>query len=197
MPTVLAIDAGSSSVKAAVVRAGRIVGQPARATFPTHFEGVRAEVDPGEILRALTRAIADLGPAARRADIIGLVNMSPSWIAMDKRGRAITPVVTHQDRRSVEIAREMLASFGQERFLGLSGNMPFPGSISSTTFAWHRKHAASLMRKADLVGHLSTFLHRQLTGARVTDPSNASFMGLFSTMKPSGWNEELCRLVGI
>ncbi len=116
---------------------------------------------------------------------------------MDKLGRAITPIVTHQDRRSVQVAREMLDQFGQARFLRLSGNMPFPGSISSTTFAWHRRHAASLMRKADLVGHLSTFLHRQLTAARVTDPSNASFMGLFSTLKLSGWDDELCSLVGI
>ena len=38
------------------------------------------------------------------------------------------------------------------------------------------------MRRADLVGHLNTFLHRQLTAARVTDPSNASFMGLYSVL---------------
>ncbi len=31
-----------------------------------------------------------------------------------------------------------------------------------------------------------------MTGARVTDPSNASFMGVYSTLTLGGWNEELC-----
>jgi xylulokinase len=52
------------------------------------------------------------------------------------------------------------------------------------------------MKKADLVGHLSTCLHRRLTGARVTDPSNASFMGLYSTLKLSDWSDELIDAIG-
>ena len=53
------------------------------------------------------------------------------------------------------------------------------------------------MRRADLVGHLNTFLHRQLTGRRVIDPSNASFTGLYETVKQGGWSDELCRICGI
>jgi xylulokinase len=53
------------------------------------------------------------------------------------------------------------------------------------------------MRRADLVGHLNTFLHRTLTGNRVTDPSNASFMGLYRTLDLGGWSEQLCEAVGI
>ena len=39
---------------------------------------------------------------------------------------------------------------------------------------------------------MNTFLHRQLTGARVTDPSNASFTGLYDTLKLRGWSDALC-----
>jgi len=59
------------------------------------------------------------------------------------------------------------------------------------------KHEPALMKRADLCGHLNTFLHRQLTHARVTDPSNASFMGLYRTLDQSGWSDELCDAVGI
>ena len=52
------------------------------------------------------------------------------------------------------------------------------------------------MRRADLAGHLNTFLHRQFTGARVIDPANASFTGLYDTVEQSGWNEELYKAVG-
>jgi len=55
---------------------------------------------------------------------------------------------------------------------------------------------AAVMKRADLVGHLSTYLHRTLTGARVTDASNASFMGIYSTLTQKGWNDELCQAVG-
>jgi xylulokinase len=52
------------------------------------------------------------------------------------------------------------------------------------------------MKKADLAGHLNTFLHRQFTGARVIDPANASFTGLYETPVQGGWNAELCDAVG-
>lgn len=193
----LAIDAGSSSIKAAVLRNGRITGRIARRQFPTQFDGMRAEVVPAAILRALRQVIGDLGRGVRRIDAISLATMSPSWVAMDARGNAITPIITHQDRRSVEVARDLEQRLGKERHLQLAGNRPFPGGISSTTLGWYLKHEPLLMRQADLIGHLSTFLHRKLTGARVVDPSHASFMGLYSTLDQSGWSAELCAAVGL
>jgi sugar (pentulose or hexulose) kinase len=53
------------------------------------------------------------------------------------------------------------------------------------------------MARADLIGHLNTYLHRQLTGARVIDPSNASFTGLYLTGTLGGWSDELCQATGI
>ncbi|MEA2707852.1 MAG: xylulokinase [Phycisphaerales bacterium] len=192
----LALDIGSSSVKCAILLGGRYVGGVKRVVFPTAYDGVRAEVDPEEILRALAAAIQQLGAAARRVDVIAISNMAPSWVAMDKHGRAITPIVTHQDRRSVDVARELEKTIGKARHLKLAGNRPFPGGISSTTWAWFNRHEPRLMKRADLVGHLNTFLHRKLTAARVTDPSNASFTGLFNVAALDGWNEELMEAVG-
>ena len=95
------------------------------------------------------------------------------------------------------MAREIERRVGKRRHLRLAGNRPFPGGISSTTCAWFVRHERTLMRRADLVGHLTTFLHRRLTGARVTDPSHASFMGLYRTLDLAGWSHELCDAVGI
>ena len=192
----LGVDVGSSSVKTAVLRGGKVVGKITRAYFPTRHQGVRVEVDPDVILKAIVTSVAALGTAARRADAVALAVMSPAWVAMDRSGKALTPVVTHQDRRSVETAARLEERVGRERHLRLAGNRPFPGGISSTTWAWHVEHARAVMRRADLVGHLNTFLHRRLTGARVTDPSNASFMGLYRTLDQGGWSEELCGAAG-
>jgi sugar (pentulose or hexulose) kinase len=195
--SILGLDVGSSSVKAGIVRAGKILGRIARDSYPTHCDGPRVEVDPERMLRAIAKAIGQLGPAARKVEAIGLSVMSPAWIAMDRAGKPLTRLVTHQDRRSVEIARELERRVGAGRYLAIAGNLPFPGGISVTTATWFVQHAPAVMRRADLIGHLNTFLHRQITGARVIDPSNASFTGLYETVRLGGWSELLCKAARI
>jgi xylulokinase len=191
----LGIDVGSSSVKAAVLRDGEPRGRIVRAFFETDHRGARVEVPGERILRGVANAIGELGASAKRVDAVGLTGMSPAWCAMDARGRALTPLVTHQDRRSVDVAREIERRVGKARHLKLAGNRPFPGGISSTTWTWYRQNEPARVAKADLVGQLNTYLHRQLTGARVIDPSNASFTGLYATLTQAGWSEALCDAV--
>src|SRR5689334_22106527 len=135
---ILGIDIGSSSVKAALLRGNRVVGSIARVSYKTRFDSSRVEVDRAEILRAIERAIRELGTRARKADAIGLSVMAPAWVAMDRRGKPLTPIVTHQDRRSVAEATAIEKRIGKERHLALTGVRPVPGGVSSTTWAWFR-----------------------------------------------------------
>jgi xylulokinase len=195
--TILGLDIGSSSVKAGIVQNGRIIGELSRDTYPTHYDGPKVEVDPQKVLKAITKAIHELGPACRKVDAIGLSVMAPAWLAMDRAGKPLTCLITHQDRRSVQIAHELENRVGIKRFLQIAGNRPFPGGISITTLAWYVKHEPQIIRKADLIGHLNTFIHRQFSGSRVIDPSNASFTGLYETIKQGTWSNELCKAAGI
>lgn len=197
MATTLGIDIGSSSVIAGILRGNKVLAEAPRAFFKSRCDGPKVEVEPAELLRALRTAIAGLEGRAAEVDAIHLAVMCPAWVAMDRTGAALTPLVTHQDRRSVAEAHALEAALGQERHLNLCGCRPFPGGISSTTWAWFKKHEPQRLKRADLVGHLNTFLHRQLTGARVTDPSNASFTGLYETLTLRGWSEELCANLGV
>ena len=122
--------------------------------------------------------------------------MSPSWLALDARGRPLTPVVTHQDRRSLDQAREIERRVGKARHLKLAGNRPVPGGISSTTLAWHLAHERPAMRKAALVGHLGTWLAHALTGSRTIDLSHAGFTGLLDVRRLA-WSDELIAAVGV
>ena len=192
----LGFDFGSSSVKAGLLRDGRLVGEPVHGPYKTSFDGIRAEVDPKSVLRGLRAAVDQIGPGTAKADVIAIDAMGPSWLAMDAKGNPLTPIITHQDRRSVAVARELERRVGKARHLKLTGNRPVPGGISSTTWAWFAQHQPDVLERADLVGHLTTYLLRVMTGARVTDPSNASFMGLYETLTLEGWNDELCAAVG-
>jgi sugar (pentulose or hexulose) kinase len=195
--SILALDIGSSSVKAALVGNGKIRSSVIRQCYPSHFDGVRAEIEPTVILKAIVTAIHQLGSQVRKVDFIALSVLSPAWLAMDRRGKPLTPLVTHQDRRSIDVAHELESKIGKAKLLSIAGNRPFPGGISSTTAAWFLQHQPSLMKRANLVGHLNTFIHRQLTGQRVVDPSNASFMGIYETAKQGTWSPELCTAVRI
>ena len=192
---VIALDIGSSSVKAAVLNNGKAVGRCAKVNFPTEYAGVRAEVRPQEILSAVSKALSQLN--ASTADVLALCTMAPSWIAMDGKGKCLTNIITHQDRRSIEEAHELENRVGKDRHLQLAGNRPFPGGISSTTAAWFARHHPAVLQKAALVAHLNTFLLNRWTGARLTDPSNASFMGVYRTTTLSGWSEELVDAAGL
>jgi sugar (pentulose or hexulose) kinase len=194
---VVALDIGSSSVKAAVLQDSRIVGEAARCEFATQYGGGRAEVDPLQVRKALAKVTRELASRSKGADLLVLCAMAPSWLASDRKGRPLTPVVTHQDRRSVSVALEMEKRFGKSRHLRITGNRPFPGGMSSTTAAWFVQNEPAVLRKADLVGHLNTFLLRTWTGCRVTDSSNASFMGVYKTCTLGGWSDDLLDLVGL
>ncbi len=193
----LGLDVGSSSVNAGLLRGTRVLAESPRVFFPTRCEGPHVEVDPPTLLKAIRQSIAGLGPQAKKVDALVVAGMAPAWVAMDKDGAALTPIVTHQDRRSVAEARDLEERLGQQRHLELCGSRPFPGGISSTTWAWYKRHEPGRLKRADLVGHLNTFLHRQMTGARLTDPSNASFTGLYASLTLAGWSPELCANLGV
>ncbi len=200
MPKTLAIDVGSSSVKAAVLEGTAIVGDIASASFETDHAGVRVEVPVHRIEAALRQAVTSLDlPDVER---VGLTSMSPAWLAMDEEGDALTPVVTHQDRRSLEEARRIEREVGRDEHLRIAGNRPTPGGISSTTTAWFAKHTG-VIKRAATVAHLPTYLIEKLTGRRVVDPSNASFMGFLDvhsalSASPSWqWSETLVHLAGL
>lgn len=197
MSTLLGLDVGSSSVIAGILRGTHVIAESPRAFFASRCTGPKVEVDSADLLVAIQKAVAGLGAQVKRVDAIALAVMCPAWVAMDALGQALTPIVTHQDRRSVDNAREIERRAGKARHLKICGCRPFPGGISSTTWAWYLQNEPGRLRKADLVGHLNTFLHRQMTGQRVTDPSNASFTGLYRTLKLDGWSEELCEVVGV
>jgi xylulokinase len=188
----LALDIGSSSVIAGILHGKKTIAEAPRVFFKTHHNAGRVEVLAPDMLDAVTRAIAGLDHKAKSVDAIALAVMAPAWVVMDKNGAPLTPIVTHQDRRSVLQAIDIEKRIGRARHLRITGNRPFPGGISSTTWAWYQQHQPARLRRASLIGHLNTFLHRHITGARVIDPSNASFTGLYNTLTLAGWSPELC-----
>ncbi len=194
---ILAIDIGSSSVIAGILKGRRLLKESGRAFFRSRCDGPKVEVAPEDILAAIQKAVGNLGRGPFAVEAVNFAVMCPAWVVMDRTGQPLTPLVTHQDRRSVTEAIELEFRVGADRHLQIAGNRPFPGGISSTTWCWFKTHQPGALAGADLVGHLNTFLHCRFTGSRVIDPSNASFTGLFQTTHLNGWSPELCEAAGV
>jgi sugar (pentulose or hexulose) kinase len=190
---VLAIDVGSSSVKAAVWDGRRFTGR-ARVAYATQFDGDRAELHPETVLAAVVRAGREV--RAERAQAVSFCALSSGVVVTDARGKARLPVITHQDRRSVREARGLVEALGKKWLLTHTGNLPYPGGIGSSTLAWIAVHRRAVLRGNARVGQLSSLIGHLLTGQWVIDPSQAVFLGLWD-IRAWKWSKPACAAVGV
>ena len=118
-PTILAVDLGTSELKAGLVGAdGRLLAE-AREAYATAVDPVShaAEQDPDEWWRALgavTRAIGTAIPTAA-IEALSVVGQGPTLVAVDADGRATHPAIIWLDGRPAAETAEL------ERATGLVG----------------------------------------------------------------------------
>ncbi len=170
-----------------------------RVAFPTRLEGTAAEIVAEKLFAAVLKAGEQAlrrGGAAAEIDAVSFCIFSSGVVVTDARNRAVTPVITHADRRSSAVALELVRKHPREWWLDHTGNLPYPGGIGSSTLAWLRQERGGVFRKGYQVGQVSTYLGGCLTGRRVSDPSQAVFLGLWD-IRRNRWSEEACRAVGI
>ena len=178
--SVLVIDVGTSSVRAAVVRAdGRLDAVHHRATPPdTPFPGL-VEFDASALAAAAMEvaraALAEGGPV----DAVGIANQRASTIVWDRAtGEPVGPGLGWQDLRTVGTCLEL-----QGEGLRLAPN------VSATKLAALLDQADPDRARDLCFGTVDTWLVWHLTGgaAHVTDQSNAAVTGLCPS-NGEGWS---------
>jgi len=199
MGYVLVLDIGTSSLKAAVFdeRFTPVVRE--RVEYAYEAEGLEMQIDVERVWNALATATQRFQKEGhlKGLELVVPCVFSPALIAMDEEGNPLYPAIIHWDRRSVKQAKKALSVIGKERFLGIAGNIPYPGGISVTSLLWLKEEREEIFRKAFRFGHLNTFLLKRLTGRWTIDPTNASITGLYDTVGRSGWCESITRELGI
>jgi len=189
---VICIDIGTTAAKAAAFADLQRVGPVLRRKMPLLTDGDRAELLPQEIIKAVADLIAAAAERlAGRVDFISIAAMSPAICLLDARGRPLTPVITHMDRRSEKEALEILHQFGKPTLLAKAGNLPFPGGIASTTLRWLQLHEPDAYRRAARLVTANALITGWLTGRYLCDPANATFLGLFDISRGRWWDEML------
>jgi xylulokinase len=191
---ILALDVGTSAVKAAILdaAAAEAQGPIAHVKYKLDAPEPGAEEVPAERLwqavAAAARAAARQGP---EADGIGMSVMTPGLVLLDSADRPCAPIWTHLDRRARPAARQIWNAVGEE-FLASTGNRPLPGGISVVCYRQQVNQDPYLSHRVKSYLHVNGWLGLHLTGERAFDPANASFTGLFGTLVEQDWSPRWC-----
>lgn len=191
---ILALDVGTSSVKAAVldVQSARPVGPIARAEYTLDFPAPEAAEVPAERLwQAVTSAARDATRTVPNVAGVGLAVLTPSLVLIGKDDEPLGPIWTHLDRRSRMVARHIWATVGEE-FLATTGNRPLPGGMTITSYRQQLIDDPYLAHRVRRYLHANGWLALRMTGETAFDSANASFTGLFGTVTDQAWSERWC-----
>ncbi len=198
MPHVLALDVGTSSVRAVVHDAlGRpVAGESAQTKYePTHGHDGRADFDADHLVDA---AQAVIEKAMRRDRELAAVGTSCFWhglLAVDGHDRPVTPLVTWRDTRSAAYADELRRRVDPEAVHRRTGCFVH-ASFWPAKLAWLKgEHPDAFARAARFVS-FSDYLYGRLVGSTATSISMASGTGLLD-LGTDGWDEELLDVLGL
>ncbi|NIS59446.1 MAG: hypothetical protein GTO13_01705, partial [Proteobacteria bacterium] len=190
MSRILAIDVGTQSLRACVFdRDLSALGRQQVSYTPQVKARNWVEIDAEVLWNAFIKACNQM-KGASDVDSISFSTLCPSLVPMDAEGNPLAPMILHLDRRSYRQALWALGRVGEDRFLGIAGNLPIPGGISLTSLLWVKENEPSIYHRRDVTfGHGVTFFMKRLTGGYFIDPSNASFTGLYDTVGYSDWDD--------
>ncbi len=205
-PVTVAIDAGTTGVRALVVDESVRVVDVAYRQLGQHFPRPGwVEHDADEIWRAVRSTLEEvadrLADRGRVARAIGVTNQRETVVAWDRStGRPLHRAIVWQDRRTAEACRELAAS-GLLPLVRERTGLVLDPYFSATKMRWLLDRGGVVPGPDLALATVDSWVLWNLTGGTeggvfATDPSNASRTLLFDIVARR-WSEELCGAFGI
>jgi gluconokinase len=187
---VLAVDIGSSSVRAAIFDdSGERVGACTQHAYrmTTGHDG-SAIILPGELLEKFRAVVDEALETATKFEInaVGVSSFWHSLVGLDGRGNPTTPIWTWADRRSAEQACSLRAHGASQ--LHRSTGCPIHSSFWPSRLLWIRAHDATAYAATVVWSSAVDFLMHELFAELKTSLSMASGTGLLD-LNRAHWNE--------
>jgi len=204
MPTLLAIDQGTTSTRAMAFGLDGTPRGEAQQEFAQHYpRDGWVEHDPEEIWAktvAVTKAV--IGKLGTPPAAIGITNQRETTLLWDREtGKTLYNAIVWQDRRGADHCRR-LVSEGHDTLIRARTGLVVDSYFSATKLAWLLENVPGARKRAArgelAFGTIDTFLLWRLTGGKVhaTDASNASRTMLFDIGRQE-WSGELLELFAI
>jgi glycerol kinase len=200
MSYVVALDAGTTGVRAMAVNQQGHIAHLSYREFTQHFPKPGwVEHDLDEIWDSIVAVIGELVPRLDGPVVaIGITNQRETVAAWDRRtGRPLHRAIVWQDRRTADVC-DRLEADGNLPLVRRASGLVLDPYFSGTKFAWMLNEGGVTADDNLALGTIDTWLIWKLTdgAAHVTEPSNASRTMCFDITNLA-WSPELCDLLGV
>lgn len=194
--TMLGIDLGTGSVKAAVLSDdGTVIAKASRAYAVSAPHPGWAESDPAEWLEATVDVVGQvLETSGQAPSSVGFSGQMHGVVLADESGRPLRPAILWADSRTAHEADRMARDLPDELMSRL-GSRPVAG-FAATTLAWLGTHEPEVLARASTVLQPKDWLRVALGGEVATEPSDASGTLLFDVAAGT-WSDEAISWAGI
>ncbi len=202
LPYVLALDVGTSSVRALLFDANgmAVPGASAQRAYAlTRAEDGEATVD-ADLLVALLADVLDevlvaAGPLAARIAAVATDTFWHSLLALDNQGRPLTPVLTWADTRSRAAAKALRGMLDGAAIHARTG-CPLHATYWPARLRWLAECHPDVFARAARYLSFGEYLHQVLLGRSVCGLCMASGTGLLRT-RAGKWDVELLAILGV
>jgi xylulokinase len=199
-PLLLAIDAGSDSLRAALIaRDGRALAIAKRSYRMTLGESGVAEQDPSLVWSALREAIAVLARKHASIDLGRVAGIGvTAAIGLVVCGEGSTPlraIMMWQDRRALREADDLVSHYGRNGLFATAGR-PIDPELAACKLAWICRHEPGIAARIHTAYTLKDWIVHRLCGERATDPTSASYSLAYDVFARE-WNRELLARIGV
>jgi gluconokinase len=193
---VLAIDIGSSSTRTALFnQRGRVVpGTDARREYSLRYTADGgAELSPIGLLRTVRACLHETLESSPPKQPIVALGGSAFWhglLGLDRKSRAVTPIYTWADARSVADAARLREEFDEREFHAETGCM-VRASYWPAKLRWLARTNRALFGQVDRWVSPVDWIFEKIFGATGTSDSMASATGLYD-LRTKSWHTRLC-----
>jgi gluconokinase len=188
VPRILAVDIGTSSVRAQIFDADALERAPARREYP-------GQSDPARVVELVREAI-DEAVAGQKYDAVGGSCFGHSLLALDDRGCPLTPILGWRDTRSADAA-ERLASRLDPVAVHTRTGCHVHSSYWPAKLAWLAEAEPDVFASARKFVSFCDYLYALLLGREVpTSMSMASASGMIE-LHARAWDQELLDTLGV
>ena len=207
---VAAIDQGTTSTRFMIFdHAGNVVAvdqKEHQQIFPkpgwVEHDALEIWTRVQEVMAGALRKAVDSGQLTVDSEIaaIGITNQRETAVVWDKStGKPVYNAIVWQDTRTDVICNELAKDGGQDRLRAKTG-LPLATYFSGPKIKWILDHVDGVRAKAEsgevVFGTIDSWIIWNLTGAHVTDVTNAS-RTLLMNLNTLDWDDEILQLLGI
>lgn len=184
-PLFVAIDVGTSAVKAIAVNAqGEVTATESTSLSMQTPQPGWAEQDPAAWWDATVKSLKGLLSKVGAAPVaaIGLSGQMHSSVFLDKNARVIRPALLWCDGRTTAQCKTIEQTLGLERMRASVANAAFEGFTLPKVLWLKQNESASFERLAKVLLP-KDYIRYQLTGEMATEPSDASGTLMFDVSR--------------